>query len=66
MCLFKGFFKRSILRKEKYRCYFGDKCVINSDNRNRCKSCRFQKCLKEGMSVEGLYILCLLNETEIL
>ncbi|CAF3395440.1 unnamed protein product [Rotaria sp. Silwood1] len=50
----KGFFKRSILRKEKYRCYFGDKCTINSDNRNRCKSCRFQKCLKEGMSVEGV------------
>ncbi|CAF0780696.1 unnamed protein product [Adineta ricciae] len=50
----KGFFKRSILRKEKYRCYFGDKCIINTDNRNRCKSCRFQKCLKEGMSVEGV------------
>ncbi|CAF4377245.1 unnamed protein product, partial [Rotaria sp. Silwood2] len=50
----KGFFKRSILRKEKYRCYFGDGCVINTDNRNRCKSCRFQKCLKEGMSVEGV------------
>jgi hypothetical protein len=50
----KGFFKRSILRKEKYRCYFGDKCVIDSHNRNRCKSCRFQKCLTEGMSVEGV------------
>jgi len=50
----KGFFKRSILRKEKYRCYFGDGCVITSDNRNRCKACRFQKCLKEGMSVQGV------------
>lgn len=50
----KGFFKRSILRKEKYRCYFGDRCIVNTDNRNRCKSCRFQKCLKEGMSVEGV------------
>ncbi|UJR36452.1 hypothetical protein I4U23_029175 [Adineta vaga] len=50
----KGFFKRSILRKEKYRCYFGDKCIVNTDNRNRCKSCRFQKCLTEGMSVEGV------------
>ncbi|CAM4795194.1 unnamed protein product [Rotaria magnacalcarata] len=50
----KGFFKRSILRKEKYRCYFGDGCVINTDNRNRCKSCRFHKCLKEGMSVDGV------------
>lgn len=52
--LFQGFFKRSILRKEKYRCYFGDKCIIDSHNRNRCKSCRFQKCLNEGMSVEGV------------
>ncbi|UJR09645.1 hypothetical protein I4U23_013879 [Adineta vaga] len=50
----KGFFKRSILRKEKYRCYFGDGCIINTDNRNRCKSCRFRKCLSEGMSVEGV------------
>jgi hypothetical protein len=50
----KGFFKRSILRKEKYRCYFGDRCIVTTDNRNRCKSCRFQKCLKEGMSVEGV------------
>lgn len=51
---FKGFFKRSILRKEKYRCYFGDRCIVNADNRNRCKSCRFRKCLKEGMSIEGI------------
>ncbi|CAF0892663.1 unnamed protein product [Didymodactylos carnosus] len=50
----KGFFKRSILRKEKYRCYFGDSCIINLDNRNRCKSCRFRKCMNEGMSVNGV------------
>ncbi|CAF1057702.1 unnamed protein product [Rotaria sordida] len=50
----KGFFKRSILRKEKYRCYFGDGCIITADNRNRCKSCRFQKCLTEGMSIDGV------------
>ncbi|CAF0734946.1 unnamed protein product [Didymodactylos carnosus] len=50
----KGFFKRSILRKEKYRCYFGDTCSINIKNRNRCKSCRFYKCLIEGMSNESI------------
>ena len=49
------------MRKEKYRCYFGDKCIIDSHNRNRCKSCRFQKCLKEGMSVEGTYLDTLID-----
>ncbi|CAF0763034.1 unnamed protein product [Adineta ricciae] len=50
----KGFFKRSILRKEKYRCYFDNSCVINVANRNRCKACRFRRCLSEGMSVDGV------------
>lgn len=50
----KGFFKRSILRKEKYRCYFDNSCVINVTNRNRCKACRFRRCLDEGMSVDGV------------
>ncbi|CAF4189157.1 unnamed protein product, partial [Adineta steineri] len=49
----KGFFKRSILRKEKYRCYFGDKCIINSDNRNRCvRMGRIPKSVKEKALAE--------------
>lgn len=50
----KGFFKRSILRKEKYRCYFDNTCLINVTNRNRCKACRFRRCIDEGMSVDGV------------
>ncbi|CAF1512032.1 unnamed protein product [Rotaria sp. Silwood1] len=50
----KGFFKRSILRKEKYRCYFDNACLINVANRNRCKACRFRRCIDEGMSVDGV------------
>ncbi|CAF1135320.1 unnamed protein product [Adineta steineri] len=50
----KGFFKRSILRKEKYRCYFDNSCIINVTNRNRCKACRFRRCIGEGMSVDGV------------
>ncbi|CAF3092333.1 unnamed protein product [Rotaria sp. Silwood2] len=50
----KGFFKRSILRKEKYRCYFDNSCLINVANRNRCKACRFRQCIDEGMSVDGV------------
>ncbi|CAF4274305.1 unnamed protein product [Rotaria socialis] len=50
----KGFFKRSILRKEKYRCYFDNACLINVANRNRCKACRFRQCTNQGMSVDGV------------
>ncbi|CAF1435496.1 unnamed protein product, partial [Didymodactylos carnosus] len=50
----KGFFKRSILRQEKYRCFFGNTCVFNGETRNRCKSCRFKKCIAEGMSMEAV------------
>ncbi|CAF3437133.1 unnamed protein product [Rotaria socialis] len=50
----KGFFKRSILRKEKYRCYFDNSCLVNVTNRNRCKACRFQRCIDKGMSVDGV------------
>jgi hypothetical protein len=50
----KGFFKRSMVRSDKYLCFFGKNCQITAKNRNRCKSCRFQKCLKIGMSIEGV------------
>ena len=50
----KGFFKRSILKKEFYKCFFGDKCVLNPKNRNKCKACRFQKCISVGMSFSGI------------
>ena len=51
---FKGFFKRSTLKKEQYRCYFGNKCPLMPENRNRCKACRFSRCLQVGMSIEGV------------
>ena len=28
--------------------------MINVITRNRCKSCRFKKCIKEGMSIDGI------------
>ena len=51
----KGFFKRSILKKEKYSCFFNNKCEITPQHRNRCKACRFDKCLAEGMSMQGTF-----------
>ncbi|CAD5120779.1 DgyrCDS9339 [Dimorphilus gyrociliatus] len=50
----KGFFKRSITKNESYKCYFGEKCVLNPQNRNRCKACRFRRCLQAGMSLEAV------------
>lgn len=53
MSIKKGFFKRCTLKKEKYRCFFGNECIITPKNRNRCKSCRYQKCLEVNMSIQG-------------
>ena len=50
----KGFFKRSILKKEIYKCVSGEKCVLNRNNRNKCKSCRFKTCIAAGMSFKGV------------
>ncbi|XP_067654979.1 uncharacterized protein [Haliotis asinina] len=50
----KGFFKRSIPKGDKYKCFFGGQCVITPQNRNRCKSCRYRKCLELGMSFEAV------------
>nr|ASL70536.1 nuclear receptor [Brachionus calyciflorus] len=50
----KGFFKRSTLKKEKYRCFFGNNCPLTPDNRNRCKACRYRRCCEVGMSIQGV------------
>lgn len=50
----KGFFKRSITQGIPYRCFFGNQCVINIESRNRCKACRFKKCLAKGMAMESV------------
>ncbi|KAK3104349.1 hypothetical protein FSP39_000083 [Pinctada imbricata] len=51
----KGFFKRSTLRGDKYKCFFGGQCDISPQNRNRCKSCRFRRCLESGMAIDGKF-----------
>lgn len=52
--ILKGFFKRSITQGIPYRCFFGDKCVINMETRNRCKACRFKRCIQQGMAMESV------------
>ncbi|XP_021351126.1 uncharacterized protein LOC110448935 [Mizuhopecten yessoensis] len=50
----KGFFKRSTMREEKYKCFFGGSCVLTPQNRSRCKACRFQMCMKQGMAIDAV------------
>lgn len=45
----KGFFKRTVQNKRVYVCAQENSCAITKQQRNRCQSCRLQKCLKQGM-----------------
>lgn len=57
ICFLQGFFKRSLPKADKYKCFFGGQCQLSPQNRNRCKACRFKKCQDMGMSVDGKFIL---------
>ena len=46
----KKFFRRSIGEQDKYKCRGQKQCSINPRSRNTCRYCRYQKCLKVGMS----------------
>ncbi|CAD5208121.1 unnamed protein product [Bursaphelenchus xylophilus] len=51
----KGFFRRSIQQKIKYReCTKGQRCAIVRNNRNRCQDCRLKKCMAVGMSRDAV------------
>ncbi|VDO92739.1 unnamed protein product [Heligmosomoides polygyrus] len=50
----KGFFKRTVQNKRLYSCAgSGGGCPMTKEHRNRCQFCRFQKCLQQGMVLEG-------------
>ena len=48
----KGFFKRSVQNNSMYVCLEDRNCPVDKPRRNRCRFCRFQKCLVEGMVKE--------------
>ncbi len=50
----KGFYKRNIQRSTYYQCFFGRNCAITPRTRNRCKACRFKRCIEVGMSFDGI------------
>nr|VZI38368.1 unnamed protein product [Spirometra erinaceieuropaei] len=49
----KGFFRRSVQRKAAYFCVRNNQCDITRTLRNRCQKCRFVKCLRMGMKMDG-------------
>lgn len=50
----KGFFRRTILRNQKFTCRFNKRCVIDKNYRCACRYCRFQKCVGVGMKREAI------------
>ena len=48
-----GFFKRTVQNQKSYSCVENEDCLVNKMQRKRCPYCRFQKCLKVGMKLEG-------------
>uniref|UniRef100_A0AC34PXU7 Uncharacterized protein n=1 Tax=Panagrolaimus sp. JU765 TaxID=591449 RepID=A0AC34PXU7_9BILA len=50
----KGFFRRTILRNQRFTCRFNKQCVIDKNFRCACRYCRFQKCLAAGMKREAI------------
>jgi hypothetical protein len=57
LCIKQGFFRRSIKERapERYRCMETGDCEISVATRNMCRHCRFQRCLKSGMSASSKF-----------
>ncbi|ELU06151.1 hypothetical protein CAPTEDRAFT_137235, partial [Capitella teleta] len=51
----KKFYRRGLLVGEakSYICKADKTCEITARTRNNCRYCRFQKCLRMGMSRDG-------------
>lgn len=49
----QGFFKRTVQNKKQYQCSADKTCTVDKTCRKRCPSCRFNKCLAQGMKMEG-------------
>lgn len=52
----KGFFRRTIRKKHNYVCRFSSSCVVDKNQRNSCRRCRFEKCLINGMRPEAVQL----------
>uniref|UniRef100_A0A158QNG2 Nuclear receptor domain-containing protein n=1 Tax=Haemonchus placei TaxID=6290 RepID=A0A158QNG2_HAEPC len=50
----KGFFRRTVLRDQKFTCRFKHQCVVDKSMRCACRCCRFNKCVRVGMKREAI------------
>ena len=46
----KNFFRRYLLRNQRYKCSKDNNCMISSGRKSNCSECRLTKCLRLGMS----------------
>lgn len=49
---FQDFFAQSQSKHSDFVCVADNNCVLDIQNRNKCDSCRFNKCISEGMSIK--------------
>ncbi|CAF0860688.1 unnamed protein product, partial [Brachionus calyciflorus] len=52
----KGFFKRSLLKNQKYKCKQNQDCKLIPKKTKKCKFCRWSKCVSTGMSVDKIRV----------
>ncbi|CAD6191308.1 unnamed protein product [Caenorhabditis auriculariae] len=45
----KGFFRRALMKADQLECNAKGACLVSKNQRTQCRSCRFNKCLREGM-----------------
>uniref|UniRef100_A0A0N5C2C8 Nuclear receptor domain-containing protein n=1 Tax=Strongyloides papillosus TaxID=174720 RepID=A0A0N5C2C8_STREA len=50
----KGFFRRTVRKKNNYICRFSRQCNVDKDHRNTCRRCRFDRCIENGMKKEAV------------
>ncbi|PIC24110.1 hypothetical protein B9Z55_017565 [Caenorhabditis nigoni] len=50
----KTFFRRTIMKKQKYICQYEGNCPVDKTIRCACRYCRFEKCLNVGMDRNAL------------
>ena len=49
----KCFFRRTVQMNKHYECKLAGSCPVGKNVRHWCQACRYQKCLKSGMKIDG-------------
>ncbi|RCN36306.1 zinc finger, C4 type, partial [Ancylostoma caninum] len=54
LSIFSRFFRRTVRKRHAYSCRFNRNCVVDKAQRNTCRSCRFDECMRRGMRKEAV------------